>query len=194
MGGPGMEQQIERSKVVVRWIVAAVLLAAVAYLNTRGEVAVPWAIVIALTAGLAVLNLGYWTILRRGAPLWLKYLTTATDLGLISVLVAVTGGSGSVFYFAYFIVLVSNSFRYGMGMALYVATLYNVAYAVLLRLHPPQGDLTVEAVKIFAFWGIALYAGYLAMRFQRQTHILQSYEETIARLRQEVGASKQESR
>jgi len=89
-----MEQQIERSKVVVRWIVAAVLLAAVAYLNTRGEIAVPWATVVALTAMLGGLNLAYWAILRRGAPVWLKYVTTATDLGLISALVAFTGGSG----------------------------------------------------------------------------------------------------
>lgn len=186
-----MEQQIERSKVVVRWLVAGVLFVAVAYLKGRGQVAVAWATVLELTALLAALNLIYWQILRRRAPRWLKYVTTATDLALISALVALTGGSGSVFYFAYFIVLVSNSMRYGMGMALYVATIYNVAYAVILRLHPPAGDLTVEAVKIFAFWGIALYAGYLAMRFQRQTRILQSYEETIARLRHEHGAPKQ---
>jgi len=188
-----VEQQIERSKVVVRWIVAAVLFAAVAYLRTRRQLDVSWATVLALTATLAVLNLAYTAVLRRGAPRWLKYLTTATDLALISALVYLTGSSGSVFYFAYFIVLVSNSIRYGMGMALYVAILYNVAYAIILRLRPPAGDLTVEAVKIFAFWGIALYAGYLAMRFQRQTRILQSYEETIARLRHEL-ASLKESR
>lgn len=186
-----MEQQIERSKVVVRWIVAAVLLAAVAYLKSQGQVTVPWSTVLGLTGALAILNLSYGQILRRSAPGWLKYVTMATDLALISVLVALTGASGSVFYFAYFIVLVSNSMRYGMGMALYVATIYNLAYAVILRVFPPSGDLTVEAVKIFAFWGIALYAGYLAMRFQRQTRILQSYEETIARLRQERPAPKQ---
>ena len=188
-----MEQQVERSKVVVRWIVAAVLFAAVAYLKMRRQVEVAWATVLALTAILAALNLVYTAILRQGAPRGVKYLTTATDLALISALVAFTGSSASVFYVAYFIVLVSNSIRYGMGMALYVATLYNVAYAIILRLHPPAGDLTVEAVKIFAFWGIALYAGYLAMRFQRQTRILQSYEETIARLRHEL-ASQKESR
>jgi len=189
-----LEQQVERSKVVVRWIVAAVLFAAVAYLKTRGQLAVPWSTVLALTATLAVLNLLYTAVLRRAAPPWLKYLTTGTDLALISALVALTGGSGSVFYFAYFIVLVSNSIRYGMGMALYVATLYNAAYAIILRLDPPSGDLTVEAVKIFAFWGIALYAGYLAMRFQRQTRILQSYEETIARLRHELASRRGEGR
>lgn len=181
-----MEQQIERSKVVVRWIVGTVLFSAVAFLKSRGEVAAGWPVVLGLTALLAALNLTYWAILRRGAPPWLKYLTTATDLALISVLLAFTGGSHSVFFFAYFIVLISNSFRYGMGMALYVATGFNVMYAMLLAAMPPGGDLTIEAVKIFAFWGIALYAGYLAMRFQRQVRILQSYEEVIARLRHEV--------
>jgi len=48
----------------------------------------------------------------------------------------------------------------------------------------------VEAVKILAFWGIALYAGYLAMRFQRQARILESYEETIARLRHDLAHGK----
>lgn len=185
-----MEQQIERSKVVVRWIVAVVLLSSVTYLKTRQQLTVGWPVILSLTAAVAILNLTYGAILRRGAPRWLKYLTTATDLLLISLLVAFTGGSGSVFYVAYFIVLVSNSFRYGMGMALYVATIYNLAYAVILGRQPPAGDLTVEAVKIFAFWGIALYAGYLAMRFQRQTRILQSYEETIAHLRHELASSR----
>lgn len=185
-----MEQQIERSKVVVRWIVAAVMLAAVVYLKRRGGISITWPMVVALTAALAVLNLIYHLILRPGAPRWLKYATTATDLALISVLVALTGGAASVFYFAYFVVLVSNSMRYGMGMALYVAILYNVAYALILRAVPPAGALTLEAVKIFAFWGIALYAGYLAMRFQRQARILLSYEETIARLRDEMSMLK----
>jgi hypothetical protein len=186
-----MEQQIERSKIVVRWIVAVLLFTAVTYLKRRGEVEVSWPAVLLLTALLALLNLAYGMILRRGAPSWLKYATTATDLALISGLVVLTGGTRSVFYFAYFIVLVSNSFRYGMGMALYVATLYNLAYVSVLFAAPPGGDLTVEAVKIFAFWGIALYAGYLATRFQRQTRILQAYEETILRLRHEVAQLKQ---
>lgn len=181
-----MEQQIERSKVVVRWIVAGLLFAAVSYLKRRGNTDVSWSSIVLLTALLALLNVFYGAILRRGAPSWLKYITTATDLALISALIGLTGGARSVFYFAYFIVLVSNSFRYGMGMALCVATMYNVAYASVVFAVPPGGDLTAEAVKILAFWGIALYAGYLAMRFQRQTRILQSYEETIIRLRTEV--------
>jgi len=185
-----VEQQIERSKVVVRWIVAVLLFAAVSYLKRRGNLDVPWSFIILLTALLALFNIIYGAILRRGSPSWLKYLTTATDLALISALVAITGGAHSVFYFAYFIVLVSNSFRYGMGMALFVATLYNGAYAAVVFAEPPGGDLTAEAVKILAFWGIALYAGYLAMRFQRQTRILQSYEETIIRLRYEVAQLK----
>lgn len=185
-----MEQQIERSKVVVRWIVAASLFAAVAYLKRQGQVAIPWSTLLGLTAGVAALNLAYWRILQSGAPPWLKFFTTGTDLVVISALVLFTGGSGSVFYVAYFVVLVSNSIRYGMAMALYVAIMYNLTYAVVLLVDPPAGDLTVEAVKILAFWGVALYAGYLAMRFQRQARILESYEETIARLRAESTASR----
>jgi len=158
----------------------------VAYLKRQSDVTISWGTVFTLVATVAVLNLGYTAILRRGTPRWLKYLTTATDLWLISALVLFTGGSGSVFYYSYFIVLVSNGIRYGMAMALYVATVYNVGYVGVLLLAPPPERLTVEAVKILTFWGIALYAGYLAMRFQRQSRILESYEETIAGLRAEL--------
>lgn len=182
----GVEQQIERSKVVVRWIITATLLTGVLYLKRQEAIPIAWPIIWLLTGTVAVLNLLYWSILRRSAPRWLKYVTTGTDLALISFLVGYTGGSASVFYVAYFVVLVSNSIRYGMGMALYVATIYNVAYVLVLVVHPPGSDLTVEAVKILAFWGVALYAGYLAMRFQRQTRVLESYEETITRLRAEI--------
>lgn len=185
-----MEQQIERNKVVVRWIVVAVLFGAVVYLKRQDAVAISWSTVIVLAGVAAALNLTYGQILRTSAPRWLKYVTTGTDLALISILVLFSGGGGSVFYVAYFIVLISNSMRYGMGMALYVATGYNLGYAVVLLAEPPANDLTVEAVKILSFWGVALYAGYLAMRFQRQTRILESYEETIARLRAELTASR----
>ena len=190
----GMEQQIERSKVMVRWIVGAALFASVLYLKSRGQLPVPWPTVLALTAALVVLNLIYWRILGRAAPRWLKYVTTATDLVLISVLVFFTGGVASVFYFAYFIVLVSNSIRYGMGLAIYVATVFNLAYVAVVYWQPPGNDLTVEAVKILTFWGVALYAGYLAMRFQRQTRILEGYEETIARLRAEAATLKPQAK
>lgn len=183
-----MEQQIERSKVVVRWIVLAALLGVVTYLKRQGAVPISWAMVLTLTAAVAILNLVYWRILQTAAPRWLKYVTTGTDLALVSVLVLSTGGSGSVFYVVYFVILVSNSIRYGMGLALYVATAYNVAYVAVLVLQPPSSDLTTEAVKILAFWGVALYAGYLAMRFQRYTRILESYEETIAGLRAELAS------
>ncbi len=171
---------------MVRWLVAATLLAAVTYLKRQGDVTIPWSTTFALTAAVAVFNLVYTWVLRRGVPPWLKYVTTGMDLALISALLLFTGGSGSVFYYSYFIVLVSNGIRYGMAMALYVATVYNLAYVGVLLLAPSSDRLTVEAVKILTFWGIALYAGYLAMRFQRQSRILQSYEETIAGLRAEV--------
>lgn len=159
---------------------------AVIYLKRHDEATIPWSTTFALTAAVVGCNLAYLWVLRAGVPPWLKYLTTATDLVLISVLLLFTGGRSSVFYYTYFIVLVSNGIRYGMAMALYVATIYNLAYVAVLLVVPPPERLTVEAVKILTFWGIALYAGYLAMRFQRQTRILQSYEETIAGLRAEI--------
>ncbi len=180
------ERRIEQSKVTIRWIVAAVLFAGAAYLRRSGSIDTPWAIIVGLAAVVALLNLGFSAVLRRGAPPWLRYVTTAGDIALTSLLVAYSGGSGSPFYYVYFIILVSNSIRYGMAMALFVALLFNVGYVAVLLARPVGGDLTLEGVKILAFWGIALYAGYLATRFQRQARILEAYEETIAGLRARI--------
>ena len=180
------EQRTEQSKVTIRWIVVTVALAAVTYMRRTGTVDTPWPVIVALTAVIAALNLGFSAVLRRGAPRWLRYVTTGSDLAMISVLVGYSGGSASPFYYVYFIVLVSNAVRYGMAMAVFVALVYNVAYVAVLMVRPAT-DLTAEGAKILAFWGVALYAGYLAARFQRQTRILQAYEETILSLRARLG-------
>jgi hypothetical protein len=180
------ERRVEQSKVAVRWLVLAVLLAVMFYLRRVGTVGTSWPVILGLTAGVAGANLVFAAILRRGAPRWLRYVTTATDLAVISLLVAYSGGSASPFYYVYFIVLVSNSIRYGMAMALFVALLFNVVYVAVLVAHPVGGDLTIEGVKILTFWGVALYAGYLAARSQRQARILQAYEETIAGLKARI--------
>jgi hypothetical protein len=191
-GGADDEQRTEQSKVTIRWIVVTVALAAVAYMRRTGTVDTPWAVIIALTTAITALNLGFSLVLRRGAVLpggnlrWLRYVTTGSDLVMISVLVAYSGGSASPFYYVYFIVLVSNAVRYGMAMAIFVAIGYNVAYVAVL-LARPVADLTSEGAKILAFWGVAFYAGYLAARFQRQTRVLQAYEETILSLRARLG-------
>ncbi len=180
------DRRTEQSKVAVRWLVVAILLIAAVYLRRSGTITTPWSVILALTAFVAAANLWFGVLLRRGAAPWLRYVTTGTDILLISVLLGASGGAASPFYYVYFIVLVSNSIRYGMRMAVFVALLYNIAYVAVLLVHPVGGDLTMEGVKILAFWGVALYAGYLATRFQRQARILQAYEETIAGLRSRV--------
>ena len=180
------DRRTELSKVTIRWIVAVVLFVGAIYLRRSGAVDIPWAVIFGLAAAVALLNLGFTAVLRQGAPRWLRYTTTTTDLLLTSLLVGYSGGSGSPFYYVYFIILVSNSIRYGMSMAVFVALAFNVAYVVVLLIHPVGGDLTIEGVKILAFWGVALYAGYLATRFLRQARIVQAYEETIASQRAQL--------
>ncbi len=177
------ERRIEQNKVTVRWIVVVVLLATAAYLRRHQAIGTSWTVILGLTAGVVAANLAFSAILRHGAPGWLRYTTTGVDLFAASLLVAYSGGSGSPFYYVYFIILISNSIRYGMSMAVFVALVFNVAYVTVLLVHPLGGDLTNEGVKILAFWGVALYAGYLATRYQRQARIMQAYEETIADLR-----------
>jgi len=181
------ERDIERSKVTIRWIVTAVLFLGAAYLRRHQAIGTSWTVILGLTAGVALANLSFTAVLRRGAPRWLRYLTTGVDLVLTTILVGYSGGSGSPFYYVYFIILVSNSIRYGIGMAVFVALIFNVAYVAVLLAHPVGGDQTIEGVKILAFWGVALYAGYLATRFQRQARIIEAYEETIAELRANAG-------
>ncbi|HET8678579.1 MAG TPA: hypothetical protein VFM39_00555 [bacterium] len=181
------ERRIEQSKVTIRWIVSAILFAGAAYLRRGGSIETSWAVIVGLAAAVTLLNLVFSAVLRRGAPPWLRYVTTGGDIALTSLLVAYSGGSGSPFYYVYFIILVSNSIRYGMAMALFVALAFNIGYVAVLVARPVGGDLTLEGVKILAFWGVALYAGYLATRFQRQARILEAYEETIAGLRARVG-------
>lgn len=180
------ERRIEQSKVAVRWLVAGVASVTALYLRHSGAVATPLWVIVGLVATVAAANLSFSIILRRAAPFWLRYVTTAMDLALASVLIGASGASASPFYYLYFIVLVSNSIRYGMRMAVFVAVVVNVAYVAILTARPPAGDLTPEGVKILAFWGVALYAGYLATRFQRQARILEAYEETISELRERL--------
>jgi hypothetical protein len=181
------DRHTERSKVTIRWIVVAVLFAGAVYLRRNQAIATPWAVILGLTASVALANLAFGAVLRQGAPRYLRYVTTGLDLALTSILVGYSGGSGSPFYYVYFIILVSNSIRYGMGMAVFVALVFNVAYVAVLLAHPVGGDQTIEGVKILAFWGVALYAGYLATRFHRQARIIEAYEETIAGLRAGTG-------
>ncbi|MGH2403651.1 MAG: hypothetical protein ACRDGN_04220, partial [bacterium] len=101
------ERRIEQSKVTIRWIVAAVLLVGAIYLRRGSSIETPWAVIIGLAAGVALLNLGFSAVLRSGAPRWLRYVTTGSDIALTSLLVAYSGGSGSPFYYVYFIILVS---------------------------------------------------------------------------------------
>lgn len=182
------DRHTERSKVTIRWIVVVVLFAGAVYLRRSQAIATPWVVILGLTASVALANLAFGAVLRHGAPRYLRYLTTGLDLALTSILVGASGGSGSPFYYVYFIILVSNSIRYGMGMAVFVALVYNIGYVAVLLADRVGGDQTIEGVKILAFWGVALYAGYLATRFQRQARIIEAYEETIAGLRAGTGA------
>lgn len=183
------ERRIEQSKVAVRWLVLGVLLAVAVYMRRGGAIATPWPVIAGLTAAVTASNAAFTVILRRGAPRWLRYVSTGMDMAVISALVAASGGSASPFYYTYFVVLVSNSIRYGMAMAVFVALLFNAAYVAVLLVRPVSGDLTGEGVKILTFWGVALYAGYLAARYQRQARILEAYEETIEDLRSRLESS-----
>jgi len=77
LGAMADEYRTEASKITIRWIVAAVLFAGAAYLRRSGSIETPWGMIVGLAAAVALLNLGFTVVLRRGAPRWLRYVTTA---------------------------------------------------------------------------------------------------------------------
>jgi hypothetical protein len=80
--------------------------------------------------------------------------------------------------------------RYGFGMSLYMATIVNVLYAGALSLAPTVERQTAvlggEGLKLLSFWAVALYGGGIATRMRRSAHVIASYEDTIAELKEEV--------
>jgi K+-sensing histidine kinase KdpD len=122
-----------------------------------------------------------------------KYLTVCGDMVFISVLIYYTGFTQSPFFYVYFVFLISNCLRYGLLMSLFVATIMNVLYVIVLGLAPAgsvkPSVLGGEGLKILAFWAVALYGGSVSARLRRQSNQLRVYEETLAELRAELANS-----
>ncbi|MGH8103705.1 MAG: hypothetical protein ACREJQ_04205 [bacterium] len=184
----------ERQKVTNRWFIFVILFVVFLVISVRGTIPLLTATFLPLAVSGALAN-GFFHILFlrvSAVPSWVKYATVAFDMAVASVVILVTGGPYSVFYSLYFIILISNAFRYGMGMSMYVALLENLMYPVILWIWGGLPDasrvfsfeasalhysLLLEGSKILVFWGVALYAGYLSSRLKRQANeILGLYE------------------
>ena len=177
------ELKNERNKCNVRWLLMVLIASYLYYLLEAGKgqeigsthlFELPY--IAGVTAFLALTNLICTVYLSGvGRARWrmrgfVKYATMIVDFLAISLVLLPTGGDRSIFFVVYFIVIISNSLRYGMRLALVGVFTFNLCYvAVLVYQYYP--DLVIpnvqgEILKVAVFWVVGLYTGYIARRFQ----------------------------
>ncbi|MBX7058041.1 MAG: hypothetical protein K1X75_08230 [Leptospirales bacterium] len=189
----------EKNKANVRWLLLLLIGGYLLYLlrtNQAEEVGANRLFngyfIAELIGGMSLVNALVGILLtrvRRGRmamPAWLKYFTMIVDLSAVSIVLAPTGGSNSMFFVVYFVILVSNSLRYGMRLALLGLFVFNAMYFGILlyqyypELHPPR--FHAELLKISGVWIVGLYTGYVARRFSILQGEVHRYEQLTARL------------
>jgi hypothetical protein len=195
---PGLESECEteRSKTIARWFGIVLLAGLLSWERRHAATDITDTVYYGIVGGISAVNLAHTLYLFRAkvCPVFYKYISVGLDLVFLTVTIRFTGFNQSPFFYVYFVILVSNCIRYGLLMSLYIAVLVNIFYAVTLALAPPdQMQPTVlggEGLKILVFWGVALYGGAVAARIRRQAFEIAAYEDTIAELRNELHALK----
>ncbi|MCX7632045.1 MAG: hypothetical protein N2Z22_01790 [Turneriella sp.] len=113
-----------------------------------------------------------------------KYLTMAVDFLMVTLVLLPTGGSESMLYPLYYVVIVSNALRYGMKVALVGIVTMNAFYVAMLGVqYYPQVEIPgyqQEALKIAGFWVVGIYTGYLARRFEILRGEVERYQKLLA--------------
>ncbi|MEQ9363974.1 MAG: hypothetical protein RIF32_07020 [Leptospirales bacterium] len=193
------ELKNERNKVNVRWLLMVLIAGYLSYLlkTDQGQEIGSTHLfnltyILGLTAFLAAANLIFMLYLagvsraRFRMRSALKYMSMIVDFIAISLVLLPTGGDRSIFFVVYFIVIISNSLRYGMRLALAGVFVFNLCYvAVLVYQYYP--DLVIpnvqgEILKVAVFWVVGLYTGYIARRFQILQGEVEKYENLVRRL------------
>ncbi|MCB1327508.1 MAG: hypothetical protein H7A21_10955 [Spirochaetales bacterium] len=198
------ELKNESNKINVRWLLTLLVagyLSYILYTDQGNEVGTThlfsWAYIVLLVGIMAVLNLAFGIYVRRArkgrgtlSPA-LKYITMVVDFLAVSALLVPTGGDESLFFILYFIVIVSNSLRYGMRLAIVGLIVFNLSYAAVLALqyYPDLSlpHLQRELLKVVGFWIVGLYTGYISRRFEILQGEVEKYQRLVERLMQERG-------
>ncbi len=193
------ELKNEKNKAVVRWFLILVIGGYLSFLlgtERHREVAAVdlfnWFYIGGVTGAFAILNLLIAAYLRKVAragailPPALKYATTFVDFLAVSLVVLPTGGSESMLFVIYFIVIVSNGLRYGMRLALFGVFAFNILYVLVLIYQYFPGMIVPhmqrEFMKVFGFWLVGLYVGYLARRFELLQGEVEKYRLLVEKL------------
>jgi len=113
----------------------------------------------------------------------LKYISMIFDLSIVTFLLFPTGGSESMFFILYIVVLLSNGMRYGMRLAVVGILVFNTFYLVMLFIQfYPETEISVldrEILKVLGVWIVGLYIGYLARRFQALSGEVEKYKHLL---------------
>lgn len=197
------ERRNEKNKAAVRWFLVLLIGGYLAYLLSSGQTEgidssgnaaglFNWVYIGAVTGFFAGLNLLFSLYLyftsgeKRTLHPGFKYLTTFFDFLAVSFVVLPTGGSESMLFVIYFVVIVSNGLRYGMRLALFGVLCFNLLYVLLLAFqYYPEltlPNMQREVLKVFGFWLVGLYIGYLARRYELLQGEVEKYRLLVEKL------------
>lgn len=193
----GIRPGIVKNAARVRWLVIAYVLLFV-YFNPTPLIRLPW--VLALMAAMATYNLlvhfGTFPFKLTGAEgPGTVYVTVLGDILLVTVLILLTGGAYSQFYFLYFLILLLVAVAFSLPVALAFTLLISTIYFTIYSLrHPfPVEWLNVSLGLILAWFAVTLAGYYLVGEIRRQSESyriaygdLQSHHEEVERLSQRL--------
>ena len=217
-GRVGWELRNERNKTGIRWLLLLVIGGYLIYLLDSGQgqeigtnQLFNWYFIGGLLGGIFLCNLLVRLYIalcqhkqREVHPI-LKYLTMIVDLAVISLALIPTGGDQSMFFVVYFVVIISNSLRYGMRLTIVALLFFNVFYVGILIYQYPHllwmdGGLAVrsdtgessqarsgfalqrELLKIGVFWLVGIYTGYIARRYEYLQGEVEKHQRLMERL------------
>jgi len=191
------ETQNEKSKALIRWGIIIAIFSYFSYiLFTVGKPQkfshfFNWTFVNSLSGIFVFINLiitiylfqvksDRWKMSRA-----FKYITMSLDIIFISLLLILTGVQSN-FFLIYFIVIISNSIRYGMKVAIFGNFSVNLCYiGTLIFIYYPHlkvESLSEEFLKILTFWIVGMYTGFLAWRFQNLRTEVEKYKKLVVKL------------
>ncbi len=188
------ELKNEKNKAGVRWLLVVLIAGYLGTLLHSGAASgqlFSWTYIGGVTAFVAVLNLGVtlYIIQSRETGAFhpgIKYLTMCADLAAVSLVLLPTGGSDSMFFLVYFVIIVSNALRYGMRLAVIGVLVFNLLYVLVLAYEfAPNFEIPgfqKEVLKVSGVWLIGLYTGYLARRFEMLQGEVEKYQRLLAEL------------
>jgi diguanylate cyclase (GGDEF)-like protein/putative nucleotidyltransferase with HDIG domain len=153
--------EMERRIIWIRWLAILVSLAALPFLARTLQP--PSLIILLALIGLgAVYNLALLVVVLPRKPTWLTsgYISAIGDVLLVTGGVAVTGGLGSPFFLAYFVVTVTTAVRFGGVAAITAVSTIALSYTGVVV----YDNITAHtALKTDDFTNLAMRTGFVAI-------------------------------